>query len=405
MASPPVDRGLARFTNRGLPFVLLVTLLVLALGFAHKSQCVRPDFNERGYRLLCYSDILPLYHSEGLDRSRVPYLQTPNEYPVVTGLFMWAMSLVGRSQRGFFLANAVALAGFGLLTSVLLYRSVGRRVWFFALAPALFLYGFLNWDLLVVFLATAATIAFLARRDGLSGVLLGVGAAAKLYPALFLVPFVLQRLHEDDRKGAVRLGLAAVGTWVLVDLPFAVLSPERWSFFFRYSSSRPMTYGTLWFAGCDAIADREHCLSIPVLNGVSALLTLVLAAWLWRMKTSRDQGFARWTFAFPLLIVFLLVNKVYSPQYSLWLIPWFALVLPDLRLFVAFAVADLAVFVTEFSWLGRHFGYAGLPVWPVEIAALARAAVLVWILFVYVHGVIREGRPIAIASRDDARIP
>jgi len=372
----------------------------LTLGFAHKSLCVRPDFNERGYRLLCYSDFLPLFHSEGLDKGRVPYLQASNEYPVVTGMFMWAMSLVGRSQRSFFLANALVLAGFGLLTSALLHRTVGKQVWYFALAPAVFLYGFLNWDLLVVFLATAATVAFLARRDGLSGVLLGLGAAAKLYPALLLVPFVLQRLHEDDRRGAVRLGLAAVWTWVLVNLPFALAFPGRWSLFFRFSSSRQMTYGTLWFVGCDTLAGRGHCLSIPVLNAVSALLTVALAVWLWRMKAFRDPGFARWSFGFPLIIVFLLVNKVYSPQYSLWLIPWFALVLPDLRLFVAFEVADLAVFVTEFSWLGRHFGYGGLPVWPVEIAALVRATVLVWILVAYVRAQTRAVAPAAVGRRD-----
>ncbi len=57
--------------------------------------------------------------------------------------------------------------------------------------------------------------------------------------------------------------------------------------------------------------------------------------------------------------MFLLSNKVYSPQYGLWLLPWFALVLPRLRLFLAFAIADVAVFVTRFSWFGRLQGAPG----------------------------------------------
>ena len=40
-------------------------------------------------------------------------------------------------------------------------------------------------------------------------------------------------------------------------------------------------------------------------------------------------------------MIFLLTNKVYSPQYSVWLLPLFALALPQLRLFIAFEIADL----------------------------------------------------------------
>ena len=45
----------------------------------------------------------------------------------------------------------------------------------------------------------------------------------------------------------------------------------------------------------------------------------------------------------------MLSNKVYSPQFSLWLLPWFALALPNLRLFIAFEAADVIVFLTEFG--------------------------------------------------------
>jgi hypothetical protein len=61
------------------------------------------------------------------------------------------------------------------------------------------------------------------------------------------------------------------------------------------------------------------------------------------------------------------------------------LVLPDLRLFLAFEAADIAVFVTEFSWLGRYTGFGGLPLGAVEIAALVRAIVLIGILVGYIR--------------------
>ncbi|HEX2068705.1 MAG TPA: hypothetical protein VHH54_00665, partial [Actinomycetota bacterium] len=83
-----------------------------------------------------------------------------------------------------------------------------------------------------------------------------------------------------------------------------------------------------------------------------------------------------------------------SAQYSLWLLPWFALVLPNLRLFVAFEVADIAVFVAQFSWFGTlsrdqgvpgFDGFAGPPLGALELALVARALVLVVCLVAWVR--------------------
>ena len=60
-------------------------------------------------------------------------------------------------------------------------------------------------------------------------------------------------------------------------------------------------------------------------------------------------------------MVFLLTNKVYSPQYGLWLLPWFALALPNPTLFVLFELSDVAVFVTRFTWFGRLAADSGDP--------------------------------------------
>ena len=69
-----------------------------------------------------------------------------------------------------------------------------------------------------------------------------------------------------------------------------------------------------------------------------------------------EPSFPRWTLGFPMMVLFLVTNKVYSPQYGLWLLPWFALALPSMRPFVAFEVADVAVFVTRFWFFGELTG-------------------------------------------------
>jgi hypothetical protein len=88
---------------------------------------------------------------------------------------------------------------------------------------------------------------------------------------------------------------------------------------------------------------------------------------------------------------------VYSPQYGLWLLPWFALVGPDLRRFVAFEVADVAVFVTRFWFFGTFTGVMEAPQqWMFETAVLARTAILVWCLVGWVR---TDPEPLVLGSR------
>jgi hypothetical protein len=91
-------------------------------------------------------------------------------------------------------------------------------------------------------------------------------------------------------------------------------------------------------------------------------------------------------------VLFLLTNKVYSPQYGLWLLPWFALAFPNLRLFLAFEAADVAVFITRFSFFGQLSDLGGLPFAAFEAALLVRAMILVACVVTWVRR--REPAPV-----------
>ena len=62
--------------------------------------------------------------------------------------------------------------------------------------------------------------------------------------------------------------------------------------------------------------------------------------------------------SFGILLIWLLAAKVYSPQYALWLLPFFALVSIPWWGFAAFAIADAAVWVTV-SWFFLSFPPVG----------------------------------------------
>src|SRR5206468_3165119 len=128
-----------------------------------------------------------------------------DEYPVLTMYFMRLAAWIGHGYGGFFYANVLLLSVCALLTAWFLHSMAGVRALYFALAPTLLIYAFVNWDLLAVALATAGTLAYLRDRDAASGALLGLGAAAKFYPGLLVIPFVLGRVRQRRPAEATQL--------------------------------------------------------------------------------------------------------------------------------------------------------------------------------------------------------
>jgi hypothetical protein len=136
---------------------------------------------------------------------------------------------------------------------------------------------------------------------------------------------------------------------------------------------------------------------VNLLSGAAFVLVFGLV---WFAKSRLRPGFPRWTLVFPLVVAFLLTNKVYSPQYGLWLLPLFALALPNVWAFLAFSAADIAVFVTRFTWFG-HFD-DGSYQWSFEQAVIVRAVVLLACLVIWV---MRRPDPIPVVVPVPAPVP
>ena len=291
---------------------------------------------------LCYTDIVPLLGDRAarrraaavLRRVRKPRENNCDEYPVLTMYLMRAAAWIsGNDYRGLLLHERGPPARVRRGSpSWCLWLLAGRRALWFALAPTLLIYGTINWDLAAVACATRRARRVVARRrDGWAGVLLGLGAATKFYPALLLVPLFLQGLQDREPDRSIRLLWWSAGTWVAVNLPFAVARrpgdpalPVGWSTFFSFNGGahtrlRQRLVHRVPPRGRRLHLDRQR---EPVrADAVPRARRSSRSSW----KARRDPSFPRWTIGVPLLICFLLTNKVYSPQYSLWLLPWFAL--------------------------------------------------------------------------------
>ena len=365
-----------------------------------KVDCANGLWDGRQYTHLCYSDIVPLLGTEHLEGNRLPYLdgcpedETCDEYPVLSMYVMRLAAWMSEGYGGFFFANAFLLFIAACVTAICLYLMAGgRRALWFALSPTLIIYGFMNWDIVASAFAVGGMLAFFRRRDVTAGALFGLGAAAKLFPALLVIPFAAERFRQREPDRGIHLVWAAVGAYLVVNLPFVLFGFRGWSEFFRFNRDRQADFDSLWYIGCHLIG-RDGCVPIFWVNLIAIAAFLAFTGLLWALRWYLRPDFPRWTVALPAVVLFLLTNKVYSPQYGIWLLPLFATMLPPLGrikafwLFVAFEVTDVAVFVTRFTWFNTFPPYsgAGAPFWAFETAVLVRATVLLLCLAAWVTG-------------------
>ncbi|ADB77597.1 glycosyltransferase family 87 protein [Geodermatophilus obscurus] len=381
---------------------LLFTTTVLALAWLKQAPCSDGDWTgSLQYTHLCYSDPVPLFGVYGQGEGALPYLDARVEYPVLTGAAMALAALFSGWYDGLAAAVGVLPAvppvqSYTVVTALLMSvcalavtRAVlpltGRRPWdtaMVALSPVLLVYAFNNWDLLAVALATLGMWAWARQRPVLAGALLGLGVAAKLYPLLVLGALFLLCLRAGALRLWLRAALAAAAAWLAVNLPVALLAPENWGWFFAFSRQRPANPESIWNVLLTVtdnrvldglLADGE---TPSVLNAVVAVLLLALAAWVAWLVLSAPVRPRVAQVVFLLVAGFLLLNKVYSPQYALWLLPLAVLARPRWRSLLVWQVSEALVWVlTMLYYLGTE--NRGVEVEWFFLAVLVRDAVLV----------------------------
>ncbi|MFD0918124.1 glycosyltransferase family 87 protein [Saccharopolyspora rosea] len=400
----------------------LFTAFTLALGYANKARCTGPDFDEwgrsqpayqeRAYGDACYSDIQNLWIGRDIDRHVFPYVHGGIdqdgslhggvvEYPVLTGVLMWLGAAFAHTDAGFLAASALLMAPFGIAVAWWLGRLSGWRALLWAIGPPLVLYAFHNWDLPVVACATAAvfvvhrcTSMSLRRRATLAAVLLGLGVALKLYPGIFVPPLALYVLtggsdgppRRWDVRGALQVVGAALATVVVVNLPFAIAGFGGWLASFEFQSRRQVDISTnsVWYWGFRHWAGTDEFQSVVgVVSPLLVLLSFAVACWIGWRRFRRTGTYPWIQVCAAMLCGFLLLHKVHSPQYTLWLLPFFVLVSVRWGWIAAYLLADLAMGISIFGWLylnmtGQPSGiHDGFTAQALMIGIWGRAALLV----------------------------
>jgi len=344
--------------------LIIAGLLGGALGSLAKAACRAGAWNVgvEQYQAHCYTDIYPLYFAEGLSAGQVPYVGHHVEYPVVMGAVMqaaaWVVSPAGDpTVRGRdFYDVTVALLAVCLVVGVLAtaYCAGRARRWtglLVALAPGLILAAYINWDLLAMALTMAALAAWAARRPVAAGVLLGLAVATKFYPVICFVPLFALCLRAGRLREFWLTAGSAAGAWLAVNVPVLVAAPSGWATFYIFNTTRWADWGSIWY-----FFQVEHWpvlggLSLATINIASAVLFLTACAGVAVLALAAPRRPRLPQLIFLLTAAFLLTNKVWSPQYVVWLVPLVVLARPRLGGYLIWQAAEVGYFYAIWGYL------------------------------------------------------
>lgn len=430
-----------------------LTVLVVVLGYLQKTPCLTHSYSdEYQYTRLCYTDTYALYTAEGLNarvdskglpvgRVSVPYRDHPVEYPPIIGGLMWTAAeltaavhpgedpdVAGVHNETFFNITAIGLAICALISTWTVAKLAGKqRAWdavMVALSPALLMHAYTNWDLAAVALTGLGLWAWSRGSPIWAGALLGVGIATKLYPIFVLLALLMLCARAGKWRDAGKATGAAAGGVVISYLPAILVSKSfffpnascpsghqlaGWRWFLSLSQTRGADWGSIWLVFQHLFANERigralnaqpSCSGAPTtLNLVSAACVLVVIAGVGALVALAPRRPRVPQVAFLLVAGFVILNKVDSPQYVLWMLPLAVLARPRWASLLIWQAAEVVLGAANlYTLINLDHSDQGLPLDAYLVLVVLRDVVLGWLMAMVVrdalvprHDVVRQG--------------
>lgn len=299
-------------------------------------------------------------YSLGIMQGQLPYRDFTVEYPPLALVFFTLPCLVASNLDMYQYVFAAQILFFDLL-GLFLISALSRRLGFH-LAGTLAIYTLAllaigpilinRYDLIPAIMVLVSLYAFSQNKHKLSWAILAVGMMTKIYPAIMAPIFLLYYLrHRQYRRIIIGMSTFAITTAIIIT-PWLVLSPDGFWHSFSYQAQRGLqlesTYSSFLLLGhtlgitsvCVEEVFRVQTVVSPLadmLATISPIIVMLSAAvvyWLFynsqRVKTKIESPTSSITrpniaditnYSFLVILTFMLTNKVFSPQFIIWLYP------------------------------------------------------------------------------------
>ena len=363
----------------------LVALAILASLFSvvKFSHCANTGWaTPDQYVHACYSDLPALFEARGLSTNQWPFASDDNsvEYPVITAMVMYVTSFAANSPISYFNINIFFLILLFIATVFVVRKIRPEFAYLVPIAPAMIASLFINWDLWAIATMLLAIYWFDRKQFLYSALLLGVSISTKFLPIFLLIPIAFILWRENKIKEAIKYAAITFGTWLAINLPFAVTTPTGWWRFYKLNLERGPDWGSIW------LALQQLGINFINLNYLSILLLLIalttIAILLFEIKYTPSLA----SVAFFVLASVMLASKVYSPQYVLWLTPLAVIALTnkkDLHAFWLWQATEMIYHIAIWQHLAQVTDATfGLGATPFAILTLLRIGGTIYLMAV-----------------------
>jgi hypothetical protein len=242
------------------------------------------------------------------------------------------------------------------------------------------------------------------RRYRLSGAATALGTCFKLFPVV-VAPMAVSALGAHwwrslapaagPGAGADRTRGEALARWIIpfaavsavLAVPLLVLAPSNTLWFIRFNSLRPQK-DSVWEVAQGVFG--TSVMSNHAINTASLLVVVAATAYgagmVWRIREA-DQARAVALASAMVIIVWMAVNKIWNPQYALWVFAAGALACLPARFGVA--LGGIAVLDYGFEFVLRRPDQPNAFSW-VGYGLLAARSVLFVLMVAWVVGELRR---------------
>ena len=363
--------------------LIALALFASLISFAKFNHCENSGWaTPDQYIHACYSDLPALFGTRGLDTNTWPYASNDNsvEYPVVTGMVMYATSFVANSPVSYFNLNIFFLVLLFLATVLVVRRIRPEFAYLVPVAPAMIASLYINWDLWAIATMMLAIYWFDRKQYTNSALLMALSISTKFLPIFLLIPIAFILWRDNKVKEAIKYLAIVAATWIAINAPFALTTPTGWWRFYKLNLERGADWGSLW------LALQQLGVNFTNLNYLSILLLLIaltsIAILLFELKYTPTLA----SVSFFVLASVMLASKVYSPQYVLWLTPLAVIALinkKDLHAFWVWQATEIIYHVAIWQHIAlvtdAKFGLASTPF---AILTLVRIAGTIYLMAV-----------------------
>jgi uncharacterized membrane protein len=364
--------------------LLALALLAALLSFTKFSPCQGTNWaTPDQYIHACYSDLPSLFGERGMVDNTWPYASDTNavEYPVLTGLVMYATSFVAHTPVSYFNFNVFWLALLFIFVVFIVRKIQPEFTYLVPVAPAMIASLYINWDLWAIATMMLAIYWFDRKAYLYSSIAIAVSISTKFLPVFLLLPIIFILWRSNQIREMFKYAATTFGMWLAINLPFALTTPTGWWRFYKLNMERDADWGSLW------LAFNQLGLGLANLNYLAVLLLLIgltaFVIFLFEVKNTPTLA----SVAFIVLAIVMVASKVYSPQYVLWLTPLAAIALThkkDLHAFWIWQIAETMYHVAIWQHLalftGAAFGLQEGGYATITLIRIAATVYLVWTL-------------------------